>query len=158
MKVLKILPAPYEVGALNKRDHFETKRPLIALVEVANHSSAAGSLNFYSLKSGEQVKQIKFKNPILDVLANRRSVVITFPERIAVFDAFTLEDKLSVTSCYLSPGVQQNPVALGPRWLGFAEKKLIASRKSSGGNEGEGVQVIAIDDPSLHIVNICVVY
>lgn len=92
------------------------------------------------------MKQIKFKNQILDVLANRRSVIITFPERIAVFDAFTLEDKLSLTGCYLSPGIQQNPVALGPRWLAYSDKKLIASRRSSGGNEGEGVQVRIILD------------
>ncbi|XP_066246460.1 breast carcinoma-amplified sequence 3 homolog [Euwallacea similis] len=140
VKVLRILPAPYEVGS-KKRDQFDSKRPLMALVDVGMHgSSSAFSLNFYSLKSGEQVKQIKFKTPILDVVANRRSVVATFSEKLAVFDAFTLEDKLSVTTCYLSPGVQANPVALGPRWLAFAEKKLIASRRSSGGNEGEGVQ------------------
>ncbi|CAH1124583.1 unnamed protein product [Ceutorhynchus assimilis] len=140
VKVLRILPTPYEVGTLNKTDSFEAKRPLIALVDVATHGSSAGSLNFYSLKTGEQVKQIKFKTQILDVIANRRSVVITFPEKIAIFDAFTLEDKLSITSCYLSPGIQSNPVACGPRWLAFAEKKLVASRRSSGGNEGEGVQ------------------
>ncbi|ENN74395.1 hypothetical protein YQE_09013, partial [Dendroctonus ponderosae] len=87
-----------------------------------------------------QVKQIKFKSPILDVVANRRSVVVAFSEKIAVFDAFTLEDKLTITSCYLSPGIQANPIDLGPRWLAFAEKKLVTSRRSSGGNEGEGVQ------------------
>ncbi|XP_076273958.1 breast carcinoma-amplified sequence 3 homolog isoform X3 [Rhynchophorus ferrugineus] len=140
VKLLRILPTPYKVGSTNKIDAFELKRPLIALIDVVTHGSSASSLNFYSLKTGEQVKQIKFKNQILDVLANRRSVIITFPERIAVFDAFTLEDKLSLTGCYLSPGIQQNPVALGPRWLAYADKKLIASRRSSGGNEGEGVQ------------------
>lgn len=141
VKVLRILPSPYEVGS-NKRDQFEAKRPLMALVDVAVHgSSSSGSLNFYSLKTSEQVKQIKFKTPVLDVQANRRSIVITFAEKFAVFDAFTFEDKLSVTSCYISPGLQANPVALGPRWLAFADKKLVASRRSSGGNEGEGVQV-----------------
>ncbi|KAL1505720.1 hypothetical protein ABEB36_005219 [Hypothenemus hampei] len=139
VRVLRILPAPYEAGS-SKRDNFQTKRPLMALVDVSTHGSSAGSLNFYSLKSSEQVKQIKFKTQIMDVVANRRCVVITFAEKIAIFDAFTLEDKLTITSCYLSPGLQPNPVALGPRWLAFAEKKLIASRRSSGGNEGEGVQ------------------
>uniref|UniRef100_A0AAR5PV04 BCAS3 WD40 domain-containing protein n=1 Tax=Dendroctonus ponderosae TaxID=77166 RepID=A0AAR5PV04_DENPD len=104
------------------------------------HGSSSGSLNFCSLKTGDQVKQIKFKSPILDVVANRRSVVVAFSEKIAVFDAFTLEDKLTITSCYLSPGIQANPIDLGPRWLAFAEKKLVTSRRSSGGNEGEGVQ------------------
>ncbi|XP_060532300.1 breast carcinoma-amplified sequence 3 homolog [Cylas formicarius] len=139
VKVLRILPAPYVIGNSN-RDLFESKRPLIALCDIAIHGSPACSLSFYSLKTGEQVKQIKFKSMISDVVANRRSVITTFMEKIAIFDAFTLEDKLSVTTCYLSPGIQPNPIALGPRWLAFAEKKLIPSRRSSGGNEGEGVQ------------------
>jgi hypothetical protein len=62
------------------------------------------------------VKSIKFNNPVSDVLANRRSVVVTFPERIAVFDASTLEDRLTVTTCYPCPGPNPNPVALGSRW------------------------------------------
>lgn len=77
----------------------------------------------------------------MDVLANHRSVVVTFLERIAIFDAFTLEDRLTVTTCYISPGICSNPVALGTRWMAYAEKTLIPSRRSSGGNEGEGVQV-----------------
>lgn len=84
---------------------------------------------------------MKFKNSILDILANKQSVIFTFQEKIAVFDAFTLEDRLTVTTCYLSPGLQPNPVALGARWMAFAEKKLNPSKRSSGGNDGEGVQV-----------------
>jgi hypothetical protein len=92
-----------------------------------------------------QVKQIQFKTSILNVLANRHSVVVSFPEKIAVFDAFTLESRASITTCYLSPGVQPNPITLGARWLAYAEKKLVASNRSGGGNEGEGVQVTGVD-------------
>lgn len=77
----------------------------------------------------------------MGVLANRSSVVATFLEKIAIFDAFTLEDRFTVTTCYISPGVYPNPVALGTRWMAYAEKNLLPSRRSSGGNEGEGVQV-----------------
>lgn len=135
----------------------------MALCDTATPTPAFCSLCFLSLRTGEQVstalriylictistklifllqiKQIKFQNPILDVLANRRSVVVTFLEKIAVFDAFTLEDRLSVTTCYISPGIYPNPVALGTKWMAYAEKTLMPSRRSSGGNEGEGVQV-----------------
>ena len=68
-------------------------------------------------------------------------MVVSFAEKIAVFDAFTLENRVSITTCYLSPGIQPNPIALGARWLAYAEKKLIAGNRSGGGNEGEGVQV-----------------
>lgn len=62
-----------------------------------------------------QVKIIKFNSPICDVHCNRKSVVVTFSERIAVFDSGTLEDRLTITTCYPSPGNSPNPIALGPR-------------------------------------------
>lgn len=79
---------------------------------------------------------------MLDVLANKQSVVVTFiHEKIAVFDAFTLEDHMTVTTCYLSPGLNPNPVTLGSKWLAYAEKKMNLSKRSSGGMDGDGVQV-----------------
>lgn len=84
------------------------------------------------------------------MIANRRSVVVTFLEKIAIFDAFTLEDRLTVTTCYISPGIYSNPIAVGTKWMAYAEKKLIPSRRSSGGNEGEGVQVRFHNKYSVH--------
>lgn len=115
-------------------DGFAEKRPLVALVDggsaaaggplsggpsglgggLASSGGSAGpassaaaqfsAVNFVSLKTGVQVKTIKFKNAVLDIQANRSAVVITFHERIAVFDARTLEDRLTITTCYHSPG------------------------------------------------------
>ncbi|KAH8273484.1 hypothetical protein KR018_004085 [Drosophila ironensis] len=109
---------------------------------VGSASAAAAqfsAVNFVSLKTGVQVKTIKFKNAVLDIQANRSAVVITFHERIAVFDARTLEDRLTITTCYPSPGINPNPIALGPRWLAYAEHKLLHSKRSGGGCDGEGV-------------------
>lgn len=75
----------------------------------------------------------------MEIDANPQSVVVTFAERIAVFDARTLEDRLTVTTCYPSPGLSQNPIALGPRWLAYAERKLIPSKRSAGGCDCDGV-------------------
>ncbi|CAG9819698.1 unnamed protein product [Phaedon cochleariae] len=138
-RIIKFLPTPFVVGN-NKRDIFASKRPMIGICDSSSTGPQFSSLNFISLKTGEQVKVIKFKNPFLGILANRRSVAATFQEKIAVFDAFTLEDRLTVTTCYLSPGLHPNPVALGSRWMAYAEKKLNCSKRSSGGNDGEGVQ------------------
>ncbi|KAL3267342.1 hypothetical protein HHI36_011473 [Cryptolaemus montrouzieri] len=139
IKVVRILPSPHKVEG-NFRDSFLSKRPLIALCDNASPGPPYCALSFMSLRTGEQVKLIKFKNPILDVRANKHSVVVSFSEKIAVFDAFTLEDRCTVTTCYLSPGIQPNPIALGSRWLAYAEKTLITSRKSSAGCDSEGVQ------------------
>lgn len=64
---------------------------------------------------------------------------MTFAERIAVFDARTLEDRLTITACYPSPGLSPNPITLGPRWLAYAERKLIPSKRSAGGCDCDGV-------------------
>ncbi|KDR16621.1 Breast carcinoma-amplified sequence 3-like protein [Zootermopsis nevadensis] len=139
VRTLRILPTPGTDASTP--DAFSHKRPLVAMCDCAGGPSPQFcSLSFISLRGGDQVKSIKFKNPVSDVLANRRSVVVTFSERIAVFDASTLEDRLTVTTCYPCPGPNPNPVTLGSRWLAYSERRLMPSRRSSGGMEGEGVQ------------------
>ncbi|PSN43844.1 Breast carcinoma-amplified sequence 3, partial [Blattella germanica] len=143
VRTLRILPTPGTDS--NVPDAFAHKRPLVAMCDSAGGPSPQFcSLTFISLRGGDQVKNKKFKNPVSDVLANRRSVVVTFPERIAVFDASTLEDRLTVITCYPCPGPNPNPVALGSRWysslLAYSERKLMPAHRSSGGTEGEGVQ------------------
>jgi hypothetical protein len=61
------------------------------------------AVNFVSLKDGDLLKTIRFKTPVVDIIANRTSIAITFFERIAIFDARTLEDRLTVTTCYPCP-------------------------------------------------------
>ncbi|XP_035895428.1 uncharacterized protein LOC118504694 isoform X2 [Anopheles stephensi] len=154
VKCLRVLPTPTSgdrESATEPADQYTHKRPLIALCDSglggASAASAAATngsyqycaVNFVSLKDGETVKSIKFKSIIVDILANRSSIVVTFPERIAVFDARTLEDRLTVTTCHPSPGLNPNPVALGSRWIAYAERRLIPSKRSSGGCEGDGV-------------------
>ncbi|XP_049300979.1 breast carcinoma-amplified sequence 3 homolog isoform X5 [Anopheles funestus] len=153
VKCLRVLPTPTSgdrESATESADQFTHKRPLIALCDSglggASASAAASNgsyqycaVNFISLKDGETVKSIKFKSVIVDILANRSSIVVTFPERIAVFDARTLEDRLTVTTCHPSPGLNPNPVAVGSRWIAYAERRLIPSKRSSGGCEGDGV-------------------
>ncbi|XP_043266893.1 titin homolog isoform X2 [Venturia canescens] len=138
VRTLRILPDP-KVDE-DHADPFQQKRPMVAICDSSGPGPQFCNISFISLKTGEQAKSIKFKNPVCDVLANRRSVVVTFSEKIAVFDARTLEDVVTVTTCYLSPGPNPNPVALGTRWLAYSEKKLLPARRSSGGSEGEGVQ------------------
>ncbi|KAJ2938856.1 hypothetical protein O0L34_g18485 [Tuta absoluta] len=137
VRVLRILPTPQH------GDAYASKRPLIALCDSASPGPSFCSLSFISIRGGEQVKSIKFKNQILDVLANKRSVVVSFSERFAVFDAATLEDRMAITTCYPCPcplggSAPVNPLALGDRWLAYADKKLNQSKRSSGGCEGEG--------------------
>lgn len=147
VKSLRILPTPVTSNtelADETIDQFSHKRPLMAICDSSSGTNNSTnqpycSINYISLKNGEQVKSIKFKNPVIDILANRSSIVVTFAERIAVFDAKTLEDRLTITTCHPSPGLNPNPVALGPRWLAYAERKLLPNKRSSGGCDYDGV-------------------
>jgi hypothetical protein len=118
VRTLRILPNP-KCGEKERDEPFKTKRPMVAICDSAGPGPQFCSVSFISLKTGEQVKSIKFKSPVCDVLANKRSIAVTFPEKIAVFDAKTLEDVLTITTCYPSPGPNPNPVALGTRWLAY---------------------------------------
>ncbi|XP_075212533.1 BCAS3 microtubule associated cell migration factor-like [Lycorma delicatula] len=140
VKTLRFLPAPESQKSSLHSDPFAHKRPLVAIVDNTGSGPHFCSVNFISLHGGDQVKSIKFKNPINDVLANRRSIVTTFPEKIAVFDALTLEDRMTVTTCFPSPGINPNPVSLGSRWLAYADRRLVSWWRSQGGCEGEGTQ------------------
>lgn len=120
IRTLRILPNPKTDD--EHVDEFEAKRPMVAVCSEPD-STLPGpkfcDVNFISLKTGEQVHSVGFKHPVCDVLANRRSVVITLLEKIAVFDARTLQNNITITTCYASPGPNPNPVALGTRWLAY---------------------------------------
>lgn len=142
VRCVKVLPTPHGDYSADDTsvDRFAVHRPLMAICESAAGPSSVQqfcTMTIVSLKTGQTMKSIKFKTPILEIVANHQSVVVTFAERIAVFDAMTFEDRLTITTCYPTPG--SNPVTLGPRWLAYAEKKLIPFRRSGGGNESEGV-------------------
>lgn len=72
------------------------------------------------------MQHIKFNSDIIDVMNNRRVVVIALKEKFAVFDACTLEERFNVTSCYLSPGNTPNPISLGDRWIAYSDRKLVS--------------------------------
>lgn len=145
VRTLRILPHPLadnsgENTSSSVEDRFAHHRPLVAICDASAASTAPFcSLNFVSLRGGETAKSIKFKTPILDVVANRSAVVVSFVDRVAVFDARTLEDRMTVTTCHPGVSVSPNPVALGSRWLAYAERKLMPAKRSSGGCEGQGV-------------------
>lgn len=137
VRCAKVLPIPHGDYSSddNTVDRFADHRPLIAICESTTSAQQFCTMTVISLKTGQTMKSIQFKTPILEILANHQSIVVTFSERIAVFDARTFEDRLTITTCYPLPN--SNPVSLGPRWLAYAERKLIPFRSSGGGNESE---------------------
>ena len=93
--------------------------------QLQNDELCLFSFDNYNMKSGEVVQNIQFNSEIADVLANRRVVVVAFREKLAAFDACNLEARFTVTNCYPSPGVHANPIALGDRWLAYADQRLV---------------------------------
>ncbi|XP_050444455.1 breast carcinoma-amplified sequence 3 homolog [Adelges cooleyi] len=136
VRVLRFMPS-HHPDLKFRQDPFAHKRPLIALCDSSGAGPQFCSVSFISLTCGDVVKTIKFKNPVVDIIVNRFAVAVVFLERIAVFDALTVEDITTITTCYPSPGIKQNPIALGTRWLAYADQKLVSWSRSIGGYEGE---------------------
>ncbi|XP_050526524.1 breast carcinoma-amplified sequence 3 homolog isoform X2 [Daktulosphaira vitifoliae] len=136
VKILKFIPSPI-LDLKFRQDPFAHKRPLIALCDGSGPGPQFCSISFVSLTCGDVVKTIKFKNPIMDIAVNHFAIAIVFLEKIAIFDALTVEDIMTITTCYPSPGIKSNPIALGTRWLAYADQKVISWNRSLGGYEGE---------------------
>ncbi|XP_053502418.1 breast carcinoma-amplified sequence 3 isoform X2 [Ictalurus furcatus] len=141
VRAARILPAPH-ISPLNT-DSFAEKRPLLGVCKSTGSSGTSPPyccVDLYSLRTGEMVKSIQFKTPIYDLHCNKRILVVSLQEKIAAFDSCTFTKKFFVTSCYPCPGPNLNPIALGSRWLAYAENKLIRCHQSRGGACGDNSQ------------------
>ncbi|XP_069730228.1 BCAS3 microtubule associated cell migration factor isoform X1 [Phaenicophaeus curvirostris] len=141
VRAARILPAP-QISA-QKCDNFSDKRPLLGVCKSIGSSGTSPPyccVDLYSLRTGEMVKSIQFKTPIYDLHCNKRILVVVLQEKIAAFDSCTFTKKFFVTSCYPCPGPNMNPIALGSRWLAYAENKLIRCHQSRGGACGDNIQ------------------
>ncbi|XP_036066735.1 breast carcinoma-amplified sequence 3 isoform X1 [Oryzias melastigma] len=141
VRAARILPAPH-ISSL-KTDSFAEKRPLLGVCKSTGSSGTSPPYccaDLYSLRTGEMVKSIQFKTPIYDLHCNKHILVVSLQEKIAAFDSCTFTKKFFVTSCYPCPGPCLNPVALGSRWLAYAENKLIRCHQSRGGACGDNAQ------------------
>ncbi|KAM8991133.1 BCAS3 microtubule associated cell migration factor isoform 3-T5 [Ara ararauna] len=141
VRAARILPAP-QISA-QKCDNFSEKRPLLGVCKSIGSCGTSPPyccVDLYSLRTGEMVKSIQFKTPIYDLHCNKRILVVVLQEKIAAFDSCTFTKKFFVTSCYPCPGPNMNPIALGSRWLAYAENKLIRCHQSRGGACGDNIQ------------------
>uniref|UniRef100_A0A3Q3GU75 BCAS3 microtubule associated cell migration factor n=1 Tax=Labrus bergylta TaxID=56723 RepID=A0A3Q3GU75_9LABR len=141
VRAARILPAPH-ISPL-KIDSFADKRPLLGVCKSAGSSGTSPPYccaDLYSLRTGEMVKSIQFKTPIYDLHCNKHILAVSLQEKIAAFDSCTFTKKFFVTSCYPCPGPSLNPIALGSRWLAYAENKLIRCHQSRGGACGDNAQ------------------
>ncbi|XP_027900631.1 BCAS3 microtubule associated cell migration factor isoform X3 [Xiphophorus couchianus] len=140
VRAARILPAPH-ISPL-KADGFAEKRPLLGVCKSTGSSGTSPycCADLYSLRTGEMVKSIQFKTPIYELHCNKHILVVSLQEKIAAFDSCTFTKKFFVTSCYPCPGPCLNPIALGSRWLAYAENKLIRCHQSHGGACGDNAQ------------------
>nr|XP_033777756.1 breast carcinoma-amplified sequence 3 isoform X4 [Geotrypetes seraphini] len=141
VRTARILLIP-QIGP-QKRDNFADKRPLLGMCKSIGSSGTSlpyCCVDLYSLRTGEMVKSIQFKTPIYDLHCNKRILLVVLQEKIAAFDSCTFTKKFFVTSCFPCPGPNMNPVALGSRWLAYAENKLIRCYQSRGGACGDNIQ------------------
>ncbi|XP_025089227.1 breast carcinoma-amplified sequence 3-like isoform X1 [Pomacea canaliculata] len=137
--VLKMLPTPAP-----DVDAFTGKRPLVAVCDSSSAGQPFCCVKFVSLRSGDEVHSVSFKTlQVHSIEANKRYLVMVFQEKLAVFDACRLKQLFQINGCYPCPGINVNPIALGSRWLAYADKRLVPVHQSSGGMSGDGSQSYA---------------
>ncbi|XP_078722069.1 BCAS3 microtubule associated cell migration factor isoform X1 [Lampetra fluviatilis] len=145
VRCARLLPTPH--SGVDRKDLFADKRPLLATCDGASSTGSQPycGVEVRSLRTGEVVKSIQFKTPIFNLHANHRVLVVALQEKLAAFDSRTLVKTFFITSCYPSPGPNPNPLALGSRWLAYADTKvgaryLVQRHQTYGGVSGDAVQ------------------
>ncbi|KAK3588836.1 hypothetical protein CHS0354_035977 [Potamilus streckersoni] len=137
VKILRILPSPDQL--LGYVDKYSEKRPLVAMCD----SSCAGqpycSVKFISLWTADEVHCVNFKTFVVqNIECNKRYIVITFLEKLCVYDANRFRQLFWISSCYYTPESDSNPIALSSRWLAYADRRLVNMHQSFGGMSGDG--------------------
>ncbi|KAK3084553.1 hypothetical protein FSP39_015274, partial [Pinctada imbricata] len=142
IRVCKVLPTP--TPAYDECDQFRSKRPLLAICDTTSAGQPYCSVKFISLKTGDEVHNASFKTySVHDIQCNKRVVAVVFQEKISVFDACSLKQKFWIMNCFPNTGPNVNPIALGTRWLAYADKRLVPVHQSCGGMSGDGAQSYA---------------
>ncbi|KAL5017211.1 hypothetical protein ScPMuIL_006800 [Solemya velum] len=142
IKVARVLPTPDPVFGEN--DAFASARPLIAVCDASSAGQPYCSVKFLSLRTGDEIHMISFKTlPVYNIEVNKRFLVVVFQEKLCVFDACQYKQLFWIKNCYPCPGPNINPVALGARWLAYADKRLVPVHQSCGGMSGDGAQSYA---------------
>ncbi|KAL1478268.1 hypothetical protein MTO96_016452 [Rhipicephalus appendiculatus] len=137
VRALNILPAP---DSSCGNDPFASKRPLVALCDSSSPAQQFCSVSIVSLKTMDQVHNIRCKEPINEIRASKRVLVVTFQDKICVYNACTFKERFCITGCFPVSGPNVNPIALHTRWLAFADKALFPVHQTRGGVAGEGTQ------------------
>uniref|UniRef100_A0A671VH73 BCAS3 microtubule associated cell migration factor n=1 Tax=Sparus aurata TaxID=8175 RepID=A0A671VH73_SPAAU len=139
VRAARILPAPF-ISPL-KTDNFADKRPLLGVCKSTGMSTGP-TFDKKKVKTLMLYDMLQFFLDVIYVLFSPFSSIlaVSLQEKIAAFDSCTFTKKFFVTSCYPCPGPSLNPIALGSRWLAYAENKLIRCHQSRGGACGDNAQ------------------
>ncbi|XP_028518960.1 breast carcinoma-amplified sequence 3 [Exaiptasia diaphana] len=140
VRLVKMVQTPKNQG---KKDEFAASRPLFAICDAASPSLPFSTVNLWSLTTGEQVHSIGFKTEVHDILSNKRLMVVALQEKIAAFDACSMASLFCIMSCFPAPSPNLNPLALGERWLAYADCKLVPNHQSCGGMSSDNAQSYA---------------
>lgn len=142
IRIFRVLPTPTQV--FENPDQYHYKRPLAALCDSTSAGQPYCSVKFISLRTGDEVHSVSFKtHSVLNIECNKRVIVVVFQEKLSVFDSCSLRQLFWVMNCFPNSGPIINPIALGTRWLAYADKRLVPIHQSCGGMSGDGSQSYA---------------
>uniref|UniRef100_A0A671VJH5 BCAS3 microtubule associated cell migration factor n=1 Tax=Sparus aurata TaxID=8175 RepID=A0A671VJH5_SPAAU len=132
VRAARILPAPF----------ISDSRHQSMICTATNSMSTGPTFDKKKVKTLMLYDMLQFFLDVIYVLFSPFSSIlaVSLQEKIAAFDSCTFTKKFFVTSCYPCPGPSLNPIALGSRWLAYAENKLIRCHQSRGGACGDNAQ------------------
>ncbi|KAH7960785.1 hypothetical protein HPB49_023385 [Dermacentor silvarum] len=137
VRALNILPAP---DSSCGNDPFASKRPLVALCDSSSPAQQFCSVSIVSLKTMDQVHSIRFKEPINEIRANKRVLVVTFQDKIFVYNACTFKERFCITGKYFHFVLYFSCHLLFFFWYCGSMKGLFPVHQTRGGVAGEGTQ------------------
>lgn len=86
------------------------------------------SISIVNLFTGECLKEIVYDGCIIDLKSNSNLLCVNSFNRIDIFDLIYFEHRFTIDTCFSqisqSTGKLINPIALGQRWIAFADNKV----------------------------------
>lgn len=95
------------------------------------------AISIVNLATGECLRQINYTGHIIELKSNGNMLCVNSWMRIDAYDLTTYEHRFTLNTCFSqlskSSGKLINPIALGSRWLAFADTKYHGMLASIGG-------------------------
>lgn len=122
LKVGQILPFNVDVP----EDKFRNARPLFARVDgnPLMPENKLCTVNILSLATGEDVHELSFKDPVLDISSSAKCFIVALNDSIIIFNPGTFEECLTILTPSSNDPNYYSPYDLSDGFLAYSDKTV----------------------------------